>query len=204
MTMSAVIKGILLTSRLATTRTTKSRRGARVMSPMYSVARRTECRGDTATRSSSSYIVALACTAGRSHGSTVWLASALLSGMSLRWLGFCALLGLSCACSRSTAPVPGESYASGADLPSASAASVANTAESGNAVAPAPAPLDLDVIFSSEKKDWAAEALSEFNASSTRTDDGRVIQVHATFTGSVEPIEGIVNGTLKPAVFSPA
>jgi Ca-activated chloride channel family protein len=64
--------------------------------------------------------------------------------------------------------------------------------------------VELDVIFSSEKKDWAEQAFSEFNTSGTRTQDGRLVHVKATFAGSVEPIEGIVGGILKPHVFSPA
>lgn len=65
-------------------------------------------------------------------------------------------------------------------------------------------PIALDVVFSSEKKDWADEAIKAFNASGTKTSDGRPIKVKVTFTGSVEPIEGIVAGTSKPHVFSPA
>ena len=69
---------------------------------------------------------------------------------------------------------------------------------------PAVAPVQLEVAFSSEKKDWADEAIQEFNASATKTANGAVISVHATYTGSVEPIAGIIAGTLKPHVFSPA
>jgi Ca-activated chloride channel family protein len=65
-------------------------------------------------------------------------------------------------------------------------------------------PVQLDVAFSSEKKDWAGEAIAQFNASHPTTDDGRPIQVKVAFTGSVEPIEGIVEGTQKVHVFSPA
>ena len=70
--------------------------------------------------------------------------------------------------------------------------------------APAVAPLLLEVAFSSEKKDWADEAIKEFNGSGAKTQGGAPISVHATYTGSVEPIAGIVAGTLKPHVFSPA
>lgn len=66
------------------------------------------------------------------------------------------------------------------------------------------APLELDVVFSSEKKEWASEAIDGFNASLSKTDDGRPIRVKATYMGSVEPIDGIVNQTFRPHVFSPA
>jgi Ca-activated chloride channel family protein len=64
--------------------------------------------------------------------------------------------------------------------------------------------VNLDVVFSSEKKDWAGEAIDQFNGAHAMTDDGRPIHVKVTFMGSVEPIDGIVAGTLKPHVFSPA
>src|SRR5438552_2166629 len=64
--------------------------------------------------------------------------------------------------------------------------------------------LTLEIVFSSEKKDWADDAIKDFNAQSQKTSDGRVISVHATYGGSVEPIAGIVAGTSKPHVFSPA
>jgi Ca-activated chloride channel family protein len=69
---------------------------------------------------------------------------------------------------------------------------------------PSPEAVTLDVIFSSEKKDWAQEAFAEFEASGAQTPDGRRVHVKATFTGSVEPIDGIVHGTIRPHVFSPA
>jgi Ca-activated chloride channel family protein len=69
---------------------------------------------------------------------------------------------------------------------------------------PPPKNVELDVIFSSEKKDWANEAFKQFNASAARTDDGRLIHVKVSYTGSVEPIDGIVAGSLRPHVFSPA
>ena len=82
----------------------------------------------------------------------------------------------------------------GKSNPAASASSTA-------AVAP---PLVIDVVFSSEKKDWADEAIKGFNATNAKTADGKTIEVHATYAGSVEPIDGIVAGTIKPTVFSPA
>lgn len=64
--------------------------------------------------------------------------------------------------------------------------------------------LELDVVMSSEKKDWAGEAIAQFNETHPKTDDGRPVHVKTTFMGSVEPIDGIVAGTLHAHVFSPA
>ncbi|GAC1536250.1 MAG: hypothetical protein NVS3B10_28900 [Polyangiales bacterium] len=78
------------------------------------------------------------------------------------------------------------------------------TTASASATASAQAGLTLEIVFSSEKKDWADDALKEFNQSGAKTADGRGISVHATYTGSIEPIAQIIAGTLKPHVFSPA
>ena len=72
------------------------------------------------------------------------------------------------------------------------------------APAPAASAVELDVVFSSEKKDWAQEAIDEFNASHSTTADARPIHVAVTFGGSVEPIADIVAGKTKAHVFSPA
>jgi Ca-activated chloride channel family protein len=62
----------------------------------------------------------------------------------------------------------------------------------------------LRVNFSSEKKDWAQEALRRFQATNPRAADGRAILVTAQYQGSVEPLDGIAAGTTQPHVFSPA
>jgi Ca-activated chloride channel family protein len=119
----------------------------------------------------------------------------------LRWLAnlwlFLAFAVLP-ACSRKSNAAPTTATADEAE-PAPSAATTASQA------APAEKPpLELDVIFSSEKKDWAQEALGQFQATGPRTDDGRPIRVKVAYTGSIEPIDGIVQGTLRPHVFSPA
>ncbi len=88
--------------------------------------------------------------------------------------------------------------------PSDPAPSPSNSAKPLASAPSADSMLTLDVVFSSEKKDWAAEAIKDFNASQTKTADGKVIQVKATYGGSVEPIDQIIAGTIKPHVFSPA
>jgi Ca-activated chloride channel family protein len=70
--------------------------------------------------------------------------------------------------------------------------------------APSAPVVELEVLFSSEKKEWAQEAVDELNASHATTSEGRPIHVHLTFGGSVEPIADIVGGKAKPHVFSPA
>jgi Ca-activated chloride channel family protein len=99
-------------------------------------------------------------------------------------------------CNRAPPPAP----ASSSEVPAA----VAPAASSPAAASPASPPVNLEVVFSSEKKDWASEAIGQFNASGAKTDDGRPIHVDAKYMGSVEPIDAIVAGTLKPHAFSPA
>jgi Ca-activated chloride channel family protein len=110
----------------------------------------------------------------------------------------CALASLAVGLVAALAACPPRSTRSGAGT----------GVDSGAAAASEPAvqtgSIELDVTFSSEKKDWAAEAFERFNASDTHVADGRRIHVKATFGGSVEPIEGIVAGTSRPHVFSPA
>jgi Ca-activated chloride channel family protein len=109
----------------------------------------------------------------------------------------CALALIVPGCSRSSAQ-----RATGSDDPSAQAASAA--AATSSATPASAGTLDLDVLFSSEKKEWATEAFAAFNAQGVAIADGRHIRVRATFGGSIEPIEGIVAGTTRPHVFSPA
>jgi Ca-activated chloride channel family protein len=110
---------------------------------------------------------------------------------AFRYVALVALLG--CGRTSSSSPAPVADTATPATTPAASEPP------------PAPSPeLNLDVVFSSEKKDWAGEAVAQFNGTGAKTDDGRPIHVKVTFMGSVEPIDGIVAGTLKPHVLSPA
>jgi Ca-activated chloride channel family protein len=118
------------------------------------------------------------------------------------WTAFAGILWLALgasACKSSAQPSP-DTRSSAAGLDPWPAPSTA-------AQSPLPSPkepVELDVAFSSEKKDWAGEAIAQFNASHPTTDEGRPIQVKVSFTGSVEPIETIVEGTQKVHVFSPA
>jgi Ca-activated chloride channel family protein len=119
--------------------------------------------------------------------------------MSVPWLGAfgCVALVTCLGCGRTSSPSP----APAAD----SATPETNPLSAASEAPPAPpSAVDLDVVFSSEKKDWAGEAIAQFNGAGVKTDDGRPIHVKVTFMGSVEPIDGIVAGTLKPHVLSPA
>jgi Ca-activated chloride channel family protein len=107
-----------------------------------------------------------------------------------------ALAVVSFACNRKDSP------ATGAAPPAETVAAAASASPASPPAAPSG--VELDVVLSSEKKDWAGEAIAQFNASSPKTDDGRPIVVKPAFMGSVEPIDAIVAGTLKPHVFSPA
>jgi Ca-activated chloride channel homolog len=111
------------------------------------------------------------------------------------WLALCSLFFVAGCKSGSTASSTGGSTESTPPVTANGAPQAARAAAT---------PLELDVVFSSEKKDWAGEAIARFNDSHPVTDDGRPIQVKVSFTGSVEPIDGIVAGTQKAHVFSPA
>jgi Ca-activated chloride channel family protein len=93
-------------------------------------------------------------------------------------------------------PQPATTTTQQSSTSASTSASTASAAPAGEVV--------LEVLFSSEKKDWAGEAFSAFNANHVTLADGRRVRVHATFGGSIEPIEGIVAGTTRPHVFSPA
>jgi Ca-activated chloride channel family protein len=99
-----------------------------------------------------------------------------------------------------TACKGGERASPGVDAATAAATS----GGAASATARVMPPLLLEVVFSSEKKDWADEAIKDFNRSGALTSDGRTITVKVAFTGSVEPIDGIVAGISHPHVFSPA
>lgn len=65
-------------------------------------------------------------------------------------------------------------------------------------------PVILTVAYGSEKKTWLEEQAAAFQAAGARTKSGRPIAVQPLAMGSGEAVQGIVSGTLKPHVFSPA
>ena len=68
----------------------------------------------------------------------------------------------------------------------------------GTAPAPVGAPVELTFVYSTEKKDWMEAALASF----AKVEPG--IRVTLVGKGSLEASAAILDGTLKPALFSPA
>src|SRR5689334_3540521 len=62
----------------------------------------------------------------------------------------------------------------------------------------------LRVAYGSEKQIWLDDAIKSFLATSPKTKAGVAITIKATAMGSGETVQGILDGTLKPHVFSPA
>ncbi|OFX24117.1 MAG: hypothetical protein A2V77_12050 [Anaeromyxobacter sp. RBG_16_69_14] len=69
---------------------------------------------------------------------------------------------------------------------------------------PRVAAVTLRVVYGSEKRSWLEEQVRSFQASGARLSSGRIITVEAKPMGSGEAVQGIIDGTLQPHVFSPA
>ena len=85
------------------------------------------------------------------------------------------------------------------------------TGDPASASAPASSPdrsgkpvVELSILYGSEKKTWLEEQLKTFNATSATLGDGRVIHVTGKAIGSGEAMAGILDGSERPTVFSPA
>src|SRR6266849_2045295 len=68
----------------------------------------------------------------------------------------------------------------------------------------APAPVGVRIAYGSEKKTWLEEQASAFQQAAPRTKAGRPIRLQLKAMGSGEAVQGILDGTLQPHVFSPA
>lgn len=66
------------------------------------------------------------------------------------------------------------------------------------------APVTITVAYGSEKKTWLEESARAFESAGARTKSGKPIKIKTISEGSGEAISGIVDGTQKPHVFSPA
>jgi Ca-activated chloride channel family protein len=108
---------------------------------------------------------------------------------SLLWLFLVLLAGCDKTTSDSTPA------ASGSSAPPKASASTAP---------PLANALTITVAYGSEKKTWLEEQAAAFKASGAKTKSGRPIVVQTQAMGSGEAVQGIVSGTLKPTVFSPA
>jgi Ca-activated chloride channel family protein len=76
--------------------------------------------------------------------------------------------------------------------------------EKGRVEPPRVAAVTLRVVYGSEKRSWLEEQVRSFLASGARLSSGRLIAVEAKPMGSGEAMQGIIDGTLQPHVFSPA
>jgi Ca-activated chloride channel homolog len=62
----------------------------------------------------------------------------------------------------------------------------------------------LSILYGSEKKTWLDEQIQAFNAMNPALGDGRVIHVTGKAIGSGAAMTGILDGSERPIVFSPA
>ena len=62
----------------------------------------------------------------------------------------------------------------------------------------------ISIVYGSEKQAWMDPLVQQFNDAKNKTADGKVIVIQATAMGSIESVRGIIDGTLKPTVWSPA
>src|SRR5689334_12508626 len=67
-----------------------------------------------------------------------------------------------------------------------------------------PTTVTVTIADGSERRSWLAEQANAFMALGPRTGSGRSIVIEPRTMGSGEAMAGIVDGTLKPHVFSPA
>jgi len=64
--------------------------------------------------------------------------------------------------------------------------------------------IELSILYGSEKKSWLDEQIQAFNATAAALGDGRAIRVTGKAIGSGEAMTGILDGSERPIVFSPA
>jgi Ca-activated chloride channel family protein len=62
----------------------------------------------------------------------------------------------------------------------------------------------ITMIYGSEKEEWLVPLIEAFNAQGNRTEEGASILVQAMPMGSIASGDGIVAGTLRPTIWSPA
>ena len=62
----------------------------------------------------------------------------------------------------------------------------------------------VGMVYGSEKQAWLDPLIQQYNTAQHKTASGATIQVEGTAMGSIESANGIVAGTLKPVVWSPA
>ena len=62
----------------------------------------------------------------------------------------------------------------------------------------------VSIVYGSEKKDWLDPLVAQYNSEKHKTSDGQLIVVEATAMGSIESVNAILDGQIKPTVWSPA
>jgi len=62
----------------------------------------------------------------------------------------------------------------------------------------------VSIVYGSEKQAWLDPLVAQYNAEKNKTSDGSEILISATPLGSIESIDGILDGSLMPVVWSPA
>ena len=62
----------------------------------------------------------------------------------------------------------------------------------------------VSIVYGSEKQAWLDPLIAQYNSEKHKTTDGSEIVVSATPLGSIESINGILDGSLQPVVWSPA
>ena len=62
----------------------------------------------------------------------------------------------------------------------------------------------VSIVYGSEKQAWLDPLVAQYNTEKHKTADGSEIVISATPLGSIESINGILDGSLQPVVWSPA
>jgi Ca-activated chloride channel family protein len=62
----------------------------------------------------------------------------------------------------------------------------------------------VTIIYGSEKQEWLEPLVQEYNEQMRQTEEGATIVVEATPMGSIESARAIIDGQLRPTVWSPA
>jgi len=70
-------------------------------------------------------------------------------------------------------------------------------------ILPPPSPIELNIVYSTEKEQWIADAVERFNKQNNLV-NGHPIQINLSETGSREMYIAILDGDSKPVMISPA
>ena len=62
----------------------------------------------------------------------------------------------------------------------------------------------VSIYYGSEKQEWLQPLVEEYNNQRNKTASGATIVIEATPMGSIESVNGIISGDIKPVVWNPA